>query len=214
MSSLIKKPNHIVLDQVKGRKFPSSSTFSLLFSFYFLLVYYLGSDFCGPWPRSSKPRFFFFNSQWFWLVTLKEKKKIYFIFGCTRSLLLHVGFPWLQRAGASLHCGIQASHCGGFSCCGAQALGTRASVVVAHRFSCSGACGVFPWPEIKPMSPVRAGGSLSTVPSDQIRSAAQSCLTLCDPRVLSLIAMLSCCLVGKVEMHLHKFCQENNLPNI
>ena len=37
-----------------------------------------------------------------------------------------------------------ASHCGGFSCCGARALGTRASVVVAHRFSCSAACGIFP----------------------------------------------------------------------
>ena len=28
-------------------------------------------------------------------------------------------------------CGVWASHCGGFSCCGAQALGARASVVVA-----------------------------------------------------------------------------------
>ena len=29
-------------------------------------------------------------------------------------------------------CGARASHCGGFSCCGAWALGTRASVVVAR----------------------------------------------------------------------------------
>ena len=29
-------------------------------------------------------------------------------------------------------------------CCGAQALGARASVVVAHRLSCSVACGIFP----------------------------------------------------------------------
>ena len=29
--------------------------------------------------------------------------------------------------------GAQASHCGGFSCCGAQALGTRASVAVARE---------------------------------------------------------------------------------
>ena len=28
-------------------------------------------------------------------------------------------------------CGVQASHCGGFSCCGARALGVQASVVVA-----------------------------------------------------------------------------------
>ena len=29
-------------------------------------------------------------------------------------------------------CGVRASHCGGFSCCGTWALGTRASVVVAR----------------------------------------------------------------------------------
>ena len=30
-------------------------------------------------------------------------------------------------------CGAQASHCDGFSCCRAWALGVQASVVVAHR---------------------------------------------------------------------------------
>ena len=39
---------------------------------------------------------------------------------------------------------VRASHCGGFSCCGARALGAQASVVVAHRLSCSAACGIFP----------------------------------------------------------------------
>ena len=34
--------------------------------------------------------------------------------------------------------GAQASHCRGFSPCGAQALGTRASVVVAHGLSSCG----------------------------------------------------------------------------
>ena len=33
---------------------------------------------------------------------------------------------------ATLRCGAWVSHCSGFSCCGAQALGTRASVVVSH----------------------------------------------------------------------------------
>ena len=37
---------------------------------------------------------------------------------------------------------MRASHCGGFSCCGAWALGARASVVVAHGLSCSAACGI------------------------------------------------------------------------
>ena len=41
--------------------------------------------------------------------------------------------------GATLCCGAQASHCGGFSCCGARALGTRASVVVARSLSSCGA---------------------------------------------------------------------------
>ena len=35
-------------------------------------------------------------------------------------------FLWLRRAGAALRCGAWASHCAGFSCCGARALGARA----------------------------------------------------------------------------------------
>ena len=35
-------------------------------------------------------------------------------------------------------CGAQASHCGGFFCCGARALGMRASVVVACGLSSCG----------------------------------------------------------------------------
>ena len=66
----------------------------------------------------------------------------------------------------TLHCGAQASHCGGFSCCGAQAPGLvgpaagthrpRDSqalecglVVVAHGLSCSTACGIFLDQELK-----------------------------------------------------------------
>ena len=49
-----------------------------------------------------------------------------------------MGFLWLQRAGTTLHCGARASHCGGFSCCGAQALGAQASVVAAHGLSSCG----------------------------------------------------------------------------
>ena len=79
-----------------------------------------------------------------------------FIFGCTGSSLLRTGFLQLWRAAATLHCSVQASHCGGFSCCGARALAARASVVVArglqsagsvvveHGLSCSVACGIFP----------------------------------------------------------------------
>ena len=70
--------------------------------------------------------FFFFN-----LIYL-------FIFGCVGSSLLHAGFLQLLRAGATLCGGVRASHCGGFSCCGAQALSVRASVVVACGLSSCG----------------------------------------------------------------------------
>ena len=42
------------------------------------------------------------------------------------------------RKQATLLCGTRASHCGGFSCCRAQALGAQASVVVVHRLSSCG----------------------------------------------------------------------------
>ena len=61
-----------------------------------------------------------------------------FIFGCVGSPLLHTGFLQLRRGGATLPCSARASHCGGFSCCRAQALGTRASVVVACVLSSCG----------------------------------------------------------------------------
>ena len=38
-------------------------------------------------------------------------------------------------SGGCSSCGAQASHCSGFSCCRAQALGARASVAVAHGLS-------------------------------------------------------------------------------
>ena len=46
-----------------------------------------------------------------------------FTFGCVGPSLLLAGFLWLRRAGATLHCGAQASHCGGYTCRGAWALG-------------------------------------------------------------------------------------------
>ena len=84
--------------------------------------------------------FFFFN---------------FFIFGCVGSSLLRVGFLRFRWLGATLRCSAWASHCGGFSCCGAWALRTWASVVaacrlysagsvvMAHGLSWSAACGIF-----------------------------------------------------------------------
>ena len=50
-----------------------------------------------------------------------------------------MGFLWLWRAGATIPCGARASCCGGFFCCGARALGARASVVAARGLSSCGA---------------------------------------------------------------------------
>ena len=49
------------------------------------------------------------------------------------------GLSLVAASGATLRCGARASHCGGFSCCRARALGAWASVVVARRLSSCGA---------------------------------------------------------------------------
>ena len=64
---------------------------------------------------------------------------IYLFIGCVGSSLLRAGFLSLPRAGATLRRGAHASLCGGFPCCGAQALGAWASVVAAHGLSSCGA---------------------------------------------------------------------------
>ena len=78
---------------------------------------------------------------------------------------------------------MRASYCGGFSCCGARALGAGASVVVVHGLSSCGSqvlesrlsscgaraqllCGMWdlPGPGLKPVSPTLTGRFLTTVP--------------------------------------------------
>ena len=129
------------------------------------------------------------------------------IYGCVGSSLLSIylwlccvfiaacGFLQLWRAGATLRCSVQASRCGGFSCCGARAVGTRASVVVARGLSCGSqalecrlsSCSAWaqqlwlagskaraqllrstwdlPGPGLEPVSPALADGFLTTPPS-------------------------------------------------
>ena len=85
--------------------------------------------------------------------------------------------------GATLRCGARVSHCGGFSCCRAQALGAQASVAVPRRLSSCGSralehrlsscgtwaqllCGMWdlPGPGLEPVSTALAGGFLTTAP--------------------------------------------------
>ena len=63
------------------------------------------------------------------------------------------------------------SHCGGFFCCKAWAVGAPASVVMAHELSSCVAwalllCGTWnlPGPGFEPVSPALAGGFLTTGP--------------------------------------------------
>ena len=74
-------------------------------------------------------------------------------------------FCFDQRFIFSLLAALGVSHCGRFSC-GAQALGTWASVVVAHGLSCRIECGIFP---------TAAAAAAAAAKS------LQSCPTLCDP---------------------------------
>ena len=111
--------------------------FLLCLIFFFLgdkFKMYLKSKFQGHGILFSS-LIFFFNFKnlfilfiYFWLC---------WVFVAARRLSL------VAVSGAALCSGERASHCGGFSCCRAWALGLRASVVVARGLSCSTACGIF-----------------------------------------------------------------------
>ena len=76
-------------------------------------------------------------------------------------LLLWHGLFFVSCPGFSLVvvCGFS------LSSCGAQAPGRVGSVVVAHRLSCPGACGILvPRPGIEPASPALEGGFFTTGP--------------------------------------------------
>ena len=112
---------------------------------YFSQMWKLHCSMHPPWHVNTSPRELNF-SVWIWGV---QKAPFFFfffinlftylfIFGRTGSSLLHAGFLQLRQAGATLPCGARASHCGGFSCCKAQALGVQASVVAARGLSSCG----------------------------------------------------------------------------
>ena len=114
------------------------------------------------------------------------KNSCLFILGCSRSSRLCAGFFLMHWAGATLCWGAWASHCSGFSCCGAWTLSAPASVVGAQGLISCGLgslerrlsnCGtgalvalsmwIFPGPGIKLVSLALAGKFLSTVPPGQ-----------------------------------------------
>ena len=72
-------------------------------------------------------------------------------------------FSSCSEQGLLSSCGMRASHCGGFSCYGAQALGTSTSVTVARPYLL---CSMWdlPRPGIEPVPLALAGGLLATGP--------------------------------------------------
>ena len=58
-----------------------------------------------------------------------------YLFGCSGSSLVQWVFSSCEEWGLLSTCSAQSSHCGGFSCFGAQALGTWAAVIVGHGLS-------------------------------------------------------------------------------
>ena len=85
------------------------------------------------------------------------------------------GLSLVVVSGATLELRGWVFHCGGFSCCRAQALGARALVAVPHGLSYFTACGVFPeqlfhsmWDlprtVTEPASPALQDGYLTTRP--------------------------------------------------
>ena len=124
---------------------------------------------------------------------------IIYIYTHTYILFFFLLFFWLRWVFVTAHglslvaasrgcSSLRASRCGGFSCCRARALGTRAPVVAAHGLSSCGlwaldhrlsSCGAWalllhgmwdiPGPGLEPMSPALAGGFLTTAPPGKLQ---------------------------------------------
>ena len=134
--------------------------------FFMVMLYLTLHKNC--WARSYFC-FYFLHLFFFFLINL-------FIFGCVGSSLLCAGFLQLLRAGTTLRCGARASRCGGFSFCGARALGEWA---LERRLSACGEwaqllCGMWdlPGPGLKPVSPELAGGLLTTPPCREVPASS------------------------------------------
>ena len=161
-----------------------------------------GCIICTYTSKTWEYRFLYiFSSTWYFLILYNLYMKLYIVLICIIWLLIspHIYFFFLMTA-LGLHCCVHTfsgccswglffscdapdSHCAGFSCCEARALGMHASVVVAcglgscgsqaseHRLSSFGAWAQLShgiWdllgPGIKHMSPVLTSGFFTTKP--------------------------------------------------
>ena len=109
-----------------------------------------------------------------------------FIFGCVGLCCCVWAFSSCSKPGQLSSCSAQASHCSGFSCCRAQALGAWASLAVALGLSCFTACWIFQDQEsnLCPLHWSVDSQALDHQGSPKISlkgKNAQSCLTLYNP---------------------------------
>ena len=140
----------------------------------------------------------------------QTKRRYLFVF---LNLLIYFWLCWVLVAvhGLSLvaaswsyssSCGAWGSRCGGFYCCGGQALGMQASVVVAHWLQSSGSihsCGTqtqlprsmwnFLEPGIKPVSPALAGEFLTIGPPGKSQQQFLKCS--CDSLISGIFNVFS-----------------------
>ena len=85
------------------------------------------------------------------LNTIVLKKIIYLFLGCTGSLSLRGFFSVFREPGLLSNCSVQASHCGGFSCCsvapvvqGCQGFSIYSFWALEHRLHSCGARAELP----------------------------------------------------------------------
>ena len=99
-----------------------------------------------------------FGRSWVWVPTLPYTRcwsKLAFFFFFKEIVFIYFWLYWVfsscvwtffsySEQGLLPSCSAWTSHCGGFSCGGAQTRGAWISVFGVHGLSCSVACGIFP----------------------------------------------------------------------
>ena len=142
MQKQIFKFSHLLLSQINLKRFAKMQN-NVILNFFNIIIFHK-IVFCEDvkWVYYQANKYIFLIFLHFYFEYAKYFFKILFIcssfiFGCTGSSLLRA-FSSFGEQGLLSTCGVQASHCCGFSCDGARALGIRASVAAAHgSSSCS-----------------------------------------------------------------------------
>ena len=114
-----------------------------------------------------------------WLISFVFFFSIYLFLTALGPCCCKRDFLCLWQVGATIGCGVQASHCSGFFVATHGHLELVGSAAVAHRLSCSLACGNLPKPGIEPLSPALASGFSATGPP----GASPSGLFLLTPSI-------------------------------